>query len=683
MNARTTNVVRIKDRLLGICLFMIWVLAASPVNAAPLINGFGTLKAPLNSTNFIDNVGARGEFFSSLTSSSTTNAFTTRYASTTGADSPAGQGTNNVTAHSSYQILASIGAATDEKWSLYLNTWRNGELNVRQDGGSTAAAIISEVVASSTGGSLSGSLALPAPVNIGALSVYAVGNEGTAASSPSLAFFDRSAAVLTGVGPSAMTLSFDWVNIAQSIVPTAGINGGDEAAVRLGLPSGIDNFTAGDYLGNRDPSRDGHFVTGALVPDARQVIQMGVIIDGSPSVAQSDFSTIISALSQSIAGRVPDNSRVELTVVQMGGGTGAIEEIMPTFIDSPSTLSAVAADVANISQNSGGGTALDVALDRMTELMTGSAFFQHPNSRQIINVISDGFPNSTSLALDARNRALAAGIDAISAELIGSGGLTFLESLVSPQPFTIAPPFPNPFKNGFVAPVSSIGDFGSVIDTKMQRIFSPIGDFDGNGMTGHSDLIEIIGSLGASVVPGTSGDSNGNGLIDGADLIAASGDVVGSIGPIGTAEDFPFDPPDGEGPEILYDPTTGDVILDTGLLGITGFYFAVDGAFDPTVFIDPFAGLESVDISPFDLGGISLSLTPLTGVHNLGAILPAGLTGSDLNDIFNQASFVGVPGTGTGAFQSMVVPEPSSCAGILLFGLMLSRGRPRNGNPDA
>jgi len=179
------------------------------------------------------------------------------------------------------------------------------------------------------------------------------------------------------------------------------------------------------------------------VPD----IQLAVLLDGSSSMDDDEWNTEINGLYDAILD--PDcipHCCVELTVIQFAGDLpyDARTEIGPIVI-TDSNRNSIAADVLNIT-HFGGITPIEAGIDLAVGELTNSEWFTYA-SNQIINLSSDiGYYVVDYDATEiARNNAIAAGIDEISAEGIGdiiSSDISWLQNyIVWPQPGSIAPPF--------------------------------------------------------------------------------------------------------------------------------------------------------------------------------------------------------------------------------------------------
>ncbi|EKD98525.1 MAG: hypothetical protein ACD_23C00391G0002 [uncultured bacterium] len=126
----------------------------------------------------------------------------------------------------------------------------------------------------------------------------------------------------------------------------------------------------------------------------------------------------------------------------------------------------------------GGGTATNLGINAITGLMTGSGNFTR-TLNSMINIATDGVQNSTSIAITAAVNAENAGIDALTAEAIGSFNASLLRDLVfSPVngpcagcgtlwAVNSAPPN-RMTSNPWVLPVNSFDDFPTAINAKVQ-----------------------------------------------------------------------------------------------------------------------------------------------------------------------------------------------------------------------
>jgi hypothetical protein len=208
----------------------------------------------------------------------------------------------------------------------------------------------------------------------------------------------------------------------------------------------------------------------ASLPTRAAVTQLGFAIDGSGSIGPGDFTLQTGGLAAAFAA-LPTDSTVEVTIVQFA--SGSVLEQAPLLIDSPATRAALIATTNAITQT-GGGTNIPAGVSQLTTAMTGSANFDPTATDQsFINVSTDGVSSGD---LDAAGTAaVAAGIDSISAEAVGSGANpNLLLPLVRPLPNVGILPAdsapPNPLNGGWVLPITNFNSFAPAIAAKVQVI---------------------------------------------------------------------------------------------------------------------------------------------------------------------------------------------------------------------
>ncbi|HXK23927.1 MAG TPA: PEP-CTERM sorting domain-containing protein [Myxococcota bacterium] len=215
-----------------------------------------------NTANLFDDIGANAAQISSsvAVTSSTATSFVTRYQAGVYADAGGnGAVTDTATLNASYTITFNVTNAAGEVWRLDLVTSRIGSRTAVDDGQGSSAFSLSAVT-----GFLGGSGTLSS----GSLGLAAIANsqQSTALDSPFGAgapFNQSGTASISGSGNGTVTLRFTFSATSQTIVQGNGNNAqGDEAAIRMGIPATLSQFTAGNYPGpgNRTAANDGHFV---------------------------------------------------------------------------------------------------------------------------------------------------------------------------------------------------------------------------------------------------------------------------------------------------------------------------------------------------------------------------------------------------------------------------------------
>ena len=212
---------------------------------------------------------------------------------------------------------------------------------------------------------------------------------------------------------------------------------------------------------------------------AGQITQLGFILDGSGSVSTSNYDLLRSGLKDAIAALTADGS-VEITVTAYGSGTSTV--VAPTLLTAVS-LSGIQAAIMTHSKN-GGGTDTAGAIRYTTDLITGSSIFNNANLRaSIINLATDGEPNSQSAAEAAALYAFNEGIDALSIEAIGSGvssnsALNNLLKIGFPGPAQLLAVnetnIPNPLGKSWVVPVSDFDALAPVLKAKVIASVTPV-----------------------------------------------------------------------------------------------------------------------------------------------------------------------------------------------------------------
>lgn len=225
------------------------------------------------------------------------------------------------------------------------------------------------------------------------------------------------------------------------------------------------------------------------------VVQLGLVVDASSSTEQ-ELPTFRAGVANAL-GTLKTDGSVELTLVQFSANGRVL--FGPTLIDSTADRDAAVAaahgidpGLTNVPPFNGGTNIEDAFLDT-TSAITGSPLFATADY-QFVNMLTDGNPTAHNhftfddldtntrrarargFGKDARDAALAAGIDAISFEVLGPpndgvAGIPYLQTLTAPgAPFDATgdpPTFPDPIQSqGFLLEIGGVGDIQDALTAK-------------------------------------------------------------------------------------------------------------------------------------------------------------------------------------------------------------------------
>jgi hypothetical protein len=192
-------------------------------------------------------------------------------------------------------------------------------------------------------------------------------------------------------------------------------------------------------------------------------LELSLLIDVSGSVDNTEYNLQKSgyvqafqsaAVQAAILGSV--GGSIAVNFIQWSSGNEQVQSVGWTLINSAATANAFAAAVNAVGRPFSGNTAPGSALAFATPLF-GTNGYEAP--RQVIDVSGDGAENSGIDTSNARDAALAAGVDAINGlPILGEAGLlAFYQNNIQggAGSFTIA--------------VNSFDDFAAAIEQKLVR----------------------------------------------------------------------------------------------------------------------------------------------------------------------------------------------------------------------
>jgi hypothetical protein len=210
-----------------------------------------------------------------------------------------------------------------------------------------------------------------------------------------------------------------------------------------------------------------------------------LVIDGSGTITDADWTIIVNALSNVVNATVPHDGSVELTIVQFGynGSLPARTDLTPTVMNN-ATYVEVANSILGIPKL-GGSTSMADGLYLAWKELKSSANFQGA-SKHVIYLATDGIPNirngnatidlngdglinAYDDVISVANGSANQGLTELDMELIGISDASawFRDNLVYPQPGVFAPPYS---KAGWVHQVAGIDEFAGTMSQSFQAL---------------------------------------------------------------------------------------------------------------------------------------------------------------------------------------------------------------------
>lgn len=207
------------------------------------------------------------------------------------------------------------------------------------------------------------------------------------------------------------------------------------------------------------------------------VIDLGFSLDGSGSISTTEFNIMRTGLSTALSSIPTSGGNQYRIAVTSYGGSGVATVVAPTIVTA-ANIAAIQAAVAGATKL-GGGTPTDQAITATFNLFASSA--TGLGSTTILNISTDGAPNSQIAAENAALAAYNAGLDGLGFEAIGfSGtGLTNMAKIAGLGTAGIASngvvlnvgdPIPNATTTGFVLPVTDFSGYSAAIGAKVQKV---------------------------------------------------------------------------------------------------------------------------------------------------------------------------------------------------------------------
>jgi hypothetical protein len=204
------------------------------------------------------------------------------------------------------------------------------------------------------------------------------------------------------------------------------------------------------------------------------------------------------------------------------------------------------------------------------------------------------------------------------------------------------------------------------------------GDMDGDLDIDSVDIGTVTGNYTGSAGVGEhfgqyyrDGDMDDDYDIDSVDIGTVTGNFTGSAA--GNLTDTVGIP------NLVYDPSTGNVTVDTEGLAVTSFQFEnSEGTFVPGNYNTPADfpnngfGVSYLQVTTTVIGDSDVLNIGITGTHDFGNIFPTGMDLAGL-EAYLDTAFWGTFGEGSGDFDLAVVPEPATMALLGLGGILALR----------
>jgi uncharacterized protein YegL len=313
---------------------------------------------------------------------------------------------------------------------------------------------------------------------------------------------------------------YDYINVTLALTCYGGdINGSANIQVRQLIPQGLLYISSSPEIGTYDNTTGIWFID-RLIGDKpvtlnirlqvigegfREFTQFAMIMDGSGSIASSDWNLMRTGLSKALENDsvFPHDKSVELTVIQFGvpqgyNYWGAEIVIPPTIINNDIGTSGYYLTISNKITNliqSKGNTPMACGIRLAADQLHNSKNFRS-DRRQIALMVTDGLANCNwisgtykgqrtdeSIGKTATEEALAylnttlhmnSGQDEFDAFAVGSGpDIAWLNhSIVWPQPGQIAPPFEK--GRGWVSKIDTWQMFTERISLIFRLLFQSI-----------------------------------------------------------------------------------------------------------------------------------------------------------------------------------------------------------------
>ncbi|MEO3413665.1 vWA domain-containing protein [Roseovarius sp. CAU 1744] len=214
------------------------------------------------------------------------------------------------------------------------------------------------------------------------------------------------------------------------------------------------------------------------------IIDLGFSLDTSGSIGTTNFNLTRDALATALD-QIPTSgaNQYRVAITKFSNASNTI--VAPTIV--------TAANIAGIkatlqaTTHLGGGTCTSCAITGLYNLFNNDGGL---GATTLLNITTDGFPNSQTNAEAAATTAVANGVDGISFEAVGSGitsasALANMAKIAKPDVGVVVNDInniPNATTTGFVIKVVDFNDYEAAIKAKIGRVVDDTGGGDPNGV---------------------------------------------------------------------------------------------------------------------------------------------------------------------------------------------------------
>ena len=199
------------------------------------------------------------------------------------------------------------------------------------------------------------------------------------------------------------------------------------------------------------------------------VTQLGFILDRSGSIGSGNWTTIVTGLSSAVNTLIPLGGTYEISVVSFGSSSSI--DVNSFLVTDAASRTALAGTIAAI-PFSGGSTNFAAAFASMqTALTDAGGATPGTADASYVNFATDGVPDNNTTGVAARDALIAAGIDNISIEGIGSGvnAANLQSAYCYPAPCDTTVPYNFPTQ-GFYIGVADAAGYSGAIGNKIQLV---------------------------------------------------------------------------------------------------------------------------------------------------------------------------------------------------------------------